>query len=250
MLSGDEHHSKERGMDMRAPISFVKTTASIDDENNIVTINTIKENLGWGYEGQQRLLKPWWAIVSAAFIFETSEGPCATLVRRVGDTRNSGKWALLPAGTTDNVYELLHPEEALYREIEEEFNITYKGWCKDPMEVSELLTTKKVTIINTKLPERNETYGELYQRNGRAYLIRAYKVNLCLDDVIIFDGEEGQNGKSLDRLVAVVPLSKLKGWVMPVNVFRSRRRVEPRLIDLSGCQTDTLEWLRESAHQF
>ena len=236
---------------MRAPISFVKTTASIDVENNIVTINTSKENLGWGYEGQQRLLKPWWVNVSAAFIFETPDGPCATLVRRVGETRHSGKWALLPAGTTDNVCELLHPEEALYREIEEEFHIIKDGKCIDPMKHSNLLKKEKVTIINIKLPERtNKTCGEIYQRNGQVYLIRVYKVNLCLDDVIIFDGEEGPNGKSLDRLVAIVPLNKLKEeQVKPVAVFKSKKRFEPartREIYLSGEKTDTLQWLIEN----
>ena len=135
----------------------------------------------------------------------------------------------------------------MYREIEEEFIIIQDENRIDPMEVSDLLTTKKVTITNQKLPERtNETCGELYQRNGRAYFTRVYKVGLPLDDIIIYDGEEDPNGKSLDRLVAVVPLSKLEGWVMPVKVFRSRRRIEPRLIDLSGNQTDTLEWLRKN----
>lgn len=230
------------------PISFVKTVATIDEEKNIVTINTRKENLGWGYKGQERLLKPWWVIVSAAFIFKTPNGPCVTLVRRVGDTRHSGKWALLPAGTSDTVCELLHPEEALYREIEEEFNLIHNGNHKDSMKYSDLLTKRSVEIRNEKAPERTwKTCGELYIKDGRAYFIRAYHVKLPLDETIIFDGEKDPYGNPLDRLVAVVPLDKLNCNIKPEAIFRSKKRRETRMIYLSGFQTDTLEWMRENA---
>jgi len=237
-------HAREN----RKIVPFVKTVAKID--GNVVTINTSKNNLGWGYEGQERLPKPWWTVVSTAFIFETPEGPCVTLVKREGKTRHSGKWALLPAGATDNICELLHPEEAMYREIEEEFVLFHNGKQVDPMEFSVLLTKGRVEIRNEKAPSRNnKTSGELYIKDGRVYLIRAYKINLQLDQVIIYDGEEDPCGNPFDRLVAIVPLDKLNNQVMPVALFKSKKRHNPRLIDLSCYQTDTLEWLRENANR-
>lgn len=221
---------------------FVNTTAHLESTNRVVIDTEIQAR---GYEERAKLPKPWWAVVSAAFLINSGKEKCVILVRRTPHVDFGERWALLPAGGSDTVEELRHPGLTLERETREELRLYMDEKEINPLKNSRLLTKNKIEIHDLSTGRTHQEIGVLHLTDKQLFLMRIYELLLNLDDVVIYDGEQSEQGTYLDRLISVVPLSKLEGKVMPVNLFKSKKRQKTMEIDLSGYQTPTLDWLRK-----
>lgn len=227
---------------------FLNTTAKWDDRARVVFIDTRK--IARNYEERDKLPKRWWAVVSAAFIFNSLQGKCVALVQRTLDAKdNPGKWALIPAGGSENIIELRKPGLALEREAWEELKLYWtraRGKCVDPLSVSDNKTSNPFKIKDKANGKEYTEKGEIYKdKEGKQlFLMRTYLVKKPLETLMIFDGEM-KDRHYLDRWIALVPLDKLDGIVKPFAIFKSKIKMKNTEIDLSGYQTPTLDWFRK-----
>ena len=100
-------------------------------------------------------------------------------------------------------------------------------------------------IFDEAIGEEVWEEGEVIPTKSQFLFMKAYKLKPRLEEIVIQDGETW-NDKPLDREVAVVRIDDdLHGKVMPVALFRSRKKNESEEIDLSGFQTPTLDWFRD-----
>lgn len=220
-------------------VDFLKTRA----RPGSVIIDTTVVAKSWD-EGRD--LRPLWHAASAAFIVDSVHGPCVILVRRSGVTEFTERWALLPAGGSQTIEELRRPSITLEREGMEELLIwRLDGSPVDVFEESVPYEFPKVRILDEATGEEFWEKGEVIPTKSQFMFMRAYRLKPRLEEIVIQDGET-HGDKPLDRLIAVVRVNDdLHGKVMPVAMFRSRKRIEPEEIELSGFQTPTLDWFRD-----
>lgn len=220
-------------------VDFLKTRA----KPGSVVIDTTVLAESWD-EGKD--LRPLWHAASAAFIVDSDHGPCVILVRRSGDTEFTEKWALLPAGGSQTIEELRRPSITLEREGREELLIwRLDGSPVDAFEESVPYKFPKVRIFDEATGEEVWEEGEVIPTKSQFLFMKAYKLKPRLEEIVIQDGEM-RGDKPLDREIAVVRVDDdLHGKVMPVAMFRRRKRNESEEIDLSGYQTPTLDWFRD-----
>lgn len=221
---------------------FLKTRAI----PGLIIINT--EILAHDWE-ESHDIRPLWHAASAAFIVKSEEGPCVIIVRRTGDTEFTQKWALLPSGGSMTVEELQRPSITLERECREELLVWNQGVKVDPLEISKMLPFDEVIIKDEGTGEEFIEHGEVIPSAKQFIFMRAYLMKPKLKDLIIADGEE-HYGKPIDRTVAVVKVTdNLYGKVMPVAMFKSKKKIPNSEIDLSGFMTPTLDWFRGYRHR-
>lgn len=173
---------------------------------------------------------------------------CVLLVKRKGDTIHSGKWALIPAGGTDCVKELLKPSLAVERELNEELKLCHNGkQIGIPFNHVQPLPITCIEIVDIAISTNNKEQGELIPAQGQFIFMQAFLLEFPLEELKIKDGEDDEFGNLLDReIVAVRICDDLHGKVKPVAKFRSGKpSPEPFTIDLSGYQTPTLNWFRQ-----
>ena len=100
-------------------------------------------------------------------------------------------------------------------------------------------------ILDKAIGEEFWEQGEVIPTAAQFLFMKAYRLIPSLDEIIIQDGEM-HGDKLLDRLVAVVRITDdLHGKVLPVAMFKGRKRIGLEKIDLSGYQTPTLDWFRD-----
>jgi len=224
-------------------IKVVNCTATRQGENlSLDTSTTINE-----ITLRQHLKPPIWGSVCAPTYFETPLGTCIALVQRIGDVPNSGKWAVWCAGGIESTEELMHPDLALQREIEEEINIYYADEKITNRLVMYPISEREVFINDNFGRYGRVIKGELFEHNGVIFYIVEYTVDDSMDyfhELTLFDGEI-YNGKQLDRKVALVPVDEdFNGVVNPAVVYQGMNRQPNDAINLTGYQTPTMEWLR------
>jgi len=191
-------------------------------------------------------IRPLWHAASAAFIVDSNRGLCVIIVKRSGDTEFTQKWALLPAGGSQSVEGLRKPSITLEREAREELLIwRLDGTPVDIFEESTEYWFPKVKILDEATGKEIYEHGEVIPTQTQFLFMKAFRLHPKLEEIIIQDGEK--HGEVLiDRLVAVVKITDdLHGKVLPVVLFRGRKRLHPWEIDLSGYQTPTLDWFRD-----
>ena len=222
-------------------LRFASVSAKI--QGNKVTIDTrlIAKNIA-----QRRLLKtPWWQVGSAAFLFDVKGELCVALVQRTHNTSHPCRWALIPAGVADTVEELRFPGLTVIRETREELKILVDGEVKSPVVYSEHIMCNTIDIHDTATGITTHDTGHIYVHGNIAFFHRVYKVNeYILHNYVLFDGETDLRGNPLDRMIALIPIDKLSGFVTPLKMYQRKKEIEPREIGLTVFETPTLEWFR------
>ena len=198
------------------------------------------------YDERRKLKKPWWAIAFAGYIFDYGKnGKCIPLVQRTGRDQ-AGKWALIPAGTSDCLKEIENPKELVDRETKEELII-----CEDETRVelknAKLLTTAEIEIVNIRKNKKYLAQGELHPTPSHIFFAQVYYVKKNIDSTIFFDGELHPCGWQLDRKIALVDIAVLDGMVEPIAVFEHhKKKLKKQKIDLDE-SAPSLDWFRERA---
>ncbi len=222
-------------------IPLASVTAKI--EGNEVFINT--RNVALNSDKREQLATPWWVIGSAAFIFTVDGRETVALVQRTHNVSDPCRWALIPAGVADTVFELKHPSNVIIREGNEELKICQKGEWVSPFHVSDLVSKNKISINDEVTEETYQDNGHVFTHGKKAYFLRVYKMHDSLKDYILYDGEKTEDGNDLNRVIALVPIDKLKGIVLPLKMYQGKDEITPREIGLTKYETPTLKWFRE-----
>jgi len=186
-------------------VVLFQTTAKLN--GNVITIDSrIRATT---FEGRNKL-KPWWAVVSAVYLFPTPDGLLIPIVKRnrnIGDFNNC--WAILPAGGSDSLEELHYPCLALERETKEELIVTENG---EKINISELainLTTNKIIVRDkSDFKWHYNNFGELYLTDKELFFFRVYLIDKVFHNLVVKDGEL-YNGKPLNREVKLVTMKEI-----------------------------------------
>ncbi len=222
-------------------LEFVSVSAKI--EGNKVTIDTrlIAKTID-----QRKLLKPpWWVVGSAAFLFEIQGELCVALVQRTHNTSHPCRWALIPAGVADSVYELHHPSVVVGREAVEELVILKDNDLISPFSISDMLSTNRIEIYDKAVDKTYYDTGDIYIHGNMAFFCMMFRVKADVSGLILADGEESYLRRTpLERMIALVPIDQLTGFVTPVKMYKYEQEIEPREIGLTSFETPTLEWFR------
>lgn len=188
-----------------------------------------------------------WVVAAAAFIFRTEIGPCVALVKRCGLADNAGKWALIPAGASDNLSEMLNPKLCLDRETREELIFEYDGWRIDPLSACKPIENNEteITIIDKATGKTGGFTGHIFETDHQLIVAKIYEVTINTMP-LIRDGEKNV-GELLNRDVILMPLDQLEDDAAPYLSFRyGQKYTNPSKIDLAGSQAPTLEWFRRT----
>ncbi len=223
-------------------VDLASVTATID--GNEISINT--RNVAQNSDKRKELATPWWVIGSAAFLFTVKGTETVALVQRTHNVSDCCRWALIPAGVADFVCELRNPSKVIIREGNEELKICQKGEWVSPFNVSTLVSENKVSIFDESTEETYQDVGHVFTHGKKAYFLRVYKMHDNLEDFILYDGEKTEDGKDLNRVIALVPTDKLNGFVLPLKMYQGKKEIEPREIGLTKYETPTLKWFREN----
>lgn len=196
--------------------------------------------------------KPHWALAFAGYILDYSKNRnCVALVERVKDCKPD-RWALIPAGVSDNLCEIKHPEELIRRETYEEL-IIHEGENRIFLEEVEkdLLTSSQIEIVDAETNKKYHAKGELYPTCDSIFLAQAYHVKMNIDHLTFRDGESDSHGKLLHRKIALVDVKNLFGRVQSIETFECGNKLGKRKIDLTeGKSAPSLRWFRESSKIF
>ena len=222
-------------------INLASVTVKIEDNKIIIDTRDVAKNS----DARERQDPPWWVIGSAAFIFTVNGTETVALVQRTHNVSNPCRWALIPAGVADTMFELNHPSNVIIREGNEELKICQKGEWVSPFHVSDLDSKNKVTIYDEFTEETHTDDGHPFTHGKKAYFLRVYKMHDSLKDFILYDGEKTEDGKDLNRVIALVPIDKLHGIVLPLKMYQGKDEIKPREIGLTEYETPTLKWFRE-----
>ena len=222
-------------------VNLASVTAKI--VNNEISIDT--RDIARNSDERKKLKPPWWVIGSAAFLFTINGTETVALVQRTHNVSDPCRWALIPAGVADCVCELKHPGELIIREANEELKIYQKGHWVSPFHVSTLISENKVSIYDEFTEETYQDVGHVFTHGKKAYFLRVYRIKDDLEDFILYDGEKDENGKDLKRVIALVPIEKLHGIVLPLKMYQGKNEIEPREIGLTKYETPTLKWFRK-----
>jgi len=198
---------------------------------------------------QRKLLRPpWWVVGSAAFLFQVEDELCVALVQRTHDTSHPCRWALIPAGVADNIYELHHPSFIVGREAVEELRIFKDDNLISPFAVSDLLSTNQIEIYDRATDKTYYDAGDIYIYGKQVFFCMTLRVREDISNLILSDGEESFLRRSpLERMIALVSIDKLSGLVTPVKMYQYEQEIPVREIGLTSFETPTLEWFRGMA---
>ena len=162
---------------------FYKVHACLESVRK-VKFDTSKE--AYNKDELRDVPEPHWALAFGGYIFDYRDSKknrnCVALVQRT----DNKKWALIPAGVSDNLCEIKYPEELLKRETYEEL-IICEGQERVDLQEAKLLTTSKIEIVDAKTNRKYTANGELYQAYDNIFLAQAYHVEKEVDGLVFYD---------------------------------------------------------------
>lgn len=184
-------------------IPLFNVTATLEDEKTVVINSNIFAD---NSEKREALPQPWWATVTAAFVFDDR----IAVVKRSGNTVYANCWALIPAGTSDRIEEVR---------------------IENPIEYSTLLTKSKMRVVDKANNQVYEDCGELFMSDRQLFFARVYQFDIPLETLRICDGEL-HKGKPLNREVRLVSLDELLSLDARTPTLRWAQDKLPRVLSL------------------